>query len=202
MNFEEQLRIVGKFGLMLTDTDEWYRKYTGHLSSARKRGLVSNLSFEDYLRKVVTADLEAPGQIGKHNGQYQLGRTGDVGDYENDNCRFITSEQNRQEAVENGRFISAAARRSALTKENTEWIRRVAESKIGRTKENDPGRAAQADKLAKEFVLRDPNGVEHRGKNLSEFCQQRGLNPRALYEVFSGRQTHHKGWTGYYPNIQ
>jgi hypothetical protein len=184
MKQDEKVAIALNYGYTEEDAETWYAKYSIHQRNARVRGLESELSFEQYLSKAVQAGIDAPDGIGTNTGQFVLGRVGDVGNYTVDSCRFITTTQNLQEATENGRRAIAGPK--------------IAATKIGRTKENHPGTASQADKLAKEFVLVDPTGVEHRGKNLKEFCDQRDLEARALYSVFAGRRSHHKGWTGKY----
>lgn len=176
--------VVKDQGLNAEDAESWYIKYRGQRDHATERGLKSELTFEDYLTKAQEAGITSPEQIGPGKDKFVLGRHGDVGNYTGESCRFIPSEQNLQESHENGRR-ALAGQKCAITI-------------TGRTKENNPGTAAQAEKLAKNFVMIDPTGTVYRGSNLFEFCGQHGLDARAMYGVFSGRRPHHKQWTGRY----
>lgn len=176
---------VSSFGLDPNEAEVWFDKYKRHVYQAVARGLNSELSFENYLAKAVQAGISSPEQIGTKTGQFVMGRVGDVGNYTQESCRFITTKQNHQEAKENGRHVE----RDLLHSQRM----------LGRNKDNTSGIAARAENQAKEFVLIEPSGVEHRGKNVLEFAAQHDLNPRALYKVFAGTVSHHRGWTGYYP---
>lgn len=180
MNFKEQQAVVEQSGLNVADTKDWALKFRRHKNGALTRGIRSELTFGQYIEKVCQAGLTEPKQIGCAQGQFVLGRVGDDGNYVDEHCRFITSEQNRQEALINGGVAKAAAKLA------------------GRTKENHEGRAAQADKLSRDFLLIDPNGVQHQGRNVKEFCQQHGLDVFCVYRVLSGSQSHHQRWTGRY----
>ena len=202
MRLTDKKAIVTSLGLNENDAAEWYQKYYSHFHGSIQRGLDSELSFSQYLQKAVAAGISDPSKIGRENNQHQLGRVGDIGNYTEANCRFISVEQNRHECFENGRTLEGNERRAeqmrGQTKETSERVRRMAETVSGRTKENHPGVAASAEKRSREFILIDPNGVEHRGKNLSEFCDNHGLRKFNVYNVFAGRQSNHKGWTGRY----
>jgi hypothetical protein len=56
----------------------------------------SNLTFKQYLDKLVEMGL-TPSNVGNDFGFYNLSRYNDVGCYSNDNCRFITREENLEE---------------------------------------------------------------------------------------------------------
>lgn len=193
MEFQEKVSIVKSQALNPDDTAEWWLKYGRHKSRASNRGMGTELSFEDYLRKATEAELTHPSQIGKCTDQYNLGRIGDVGPYTNKMCRFITVRQNHREMRENGRVNQVG-----LTKETSERYRKVSEAKKGRTKENDPIVLAHADKISKNFVLTAPDGTVHRGRNLFDFCKAHGLTQSAMSMALTGSRSHHKGWTGYY----
>lgn len=184
MSPEEKARIVQTYGLSESDAQEWYTKFKRHCYHTEDRGMLTELTFDSFMSKVSVAGLKTPDQIGRNSGQFVLGRVGDVGNYEGSNCRFIPVEQNYRERIENGCCDGVGEK--------------ISQTKTGRTKASHAGIAAQADKLAKEFVMIDPNGVEHRGKNVFEFCQANGLNAQAVYGVFAGRRSHHKGWSGKY----
>ncbi|SAK59698.1 hypothetical protein AWB81_01881 [Caballeronia arationis] len=206
MNLEEAALIVKSGGLDERDTASWLRKYRGHRSSARQRGMTSALTFDQYVKKVVEARIVQPSQIGGKQGRSVLGREGDVGPYTERSCRFITLEQNVAEAKANGRYVErneilsrkTSERMTGLTKDNSDQVRRMSETKTGRTKLNDPARASQADKLARNFELIDPSGIRHTGRNVKDFCIANRLNAFAIYDVFAGRRKHHRGWTGRY----
>jgi hypothetical protein len=202
MYLEEKIAIVVSLGLAATDTEQWFSKYQVHRDSASQRGLETELTFQQYLQKALDAGLKAPNEIGRKLGQFVLGRVGDIGNYTDNNVRFITSTQNHKERFENGRNLEGDARRSELmrgqTKETSERLRKVSESKIGRTKESHEHHARQADALAKNFVLYAPDGTEHRGRNVSDFAKAHDLNVFKLYSVLAGKARTHKGWTGHY----
>lgn len=202
MDIDERIAVAQKHGYATESAQDWYVRYKRHLFTADKRGVGSELSFDQYMSKAREAGLSDFSEIGRCKGQYQLGRVGDVGVYVDGNCRFITTEQNRRECFENGRATEGNQRRAALmtglTKDTSERLRKSSESLRGRTKETDAGHAIRAAKIAKQFVLRSPDGVTYTGSNLSEFCDTNDLSKFAMYDVFAGRRPHHKGWTGRY----
>jgi hypothetical protein len=198
----------------------WEDKYRRHTYAAEQRGMDTSLTFDQYMTKVREAGIENPDQIGKRAGQFQLGRVGDVGRYEDANCRFITARQNRQECFQNGRHLEGMKRLSELrtgqTKDVSEWARKISQTLTGRTKETDPGLAAMAEKLrgrtastdpslasaadkkSRDFVLVSPDGQIHEGRNISEFCRSQGLSQGKMSDVCRGDRRQHKGWTGHY----
>lgn len=204
MKKTEREQVVQDVGLNPEDTDVWTNKWRNHRTCAGVRDLNSNLTFSEYVQKAVEAGITNPELIGSGKEKFNLGRVGDVGDYGIENCRFIPAVQNISEAHQNGlhgnSYLNAGtinrARMTGETKETSERVRKMAETKTGRTKENDLGRAAQAAKLAKPFVLTAPDGNQHVGTNLAEFCEKNDLSKFAMYGVLSGKRPHHKGWTG------
>lgn len=60
------------------------------------------------------------------------------------------------------------------------------------------GYARQAEAQGKPFKVRSPDGIVHTGRNMREFCRQRGLNQSKLSAVCRGAHSHHYGWTGKY----
>lgn len=198
MRFDEKTAVVSSAGFAENSTEDWFKKYRSQRDHAVQRGVNRELTFQDYLTLANEAGLKSPDQIGKSSEQYHLSRLGDQGDYIVGNCRFITASQNHVEAFANGRLDTRIEQQIGQTKETSERVRKMAESQTGKTKANNPGTAAQAEKLAKEFVLTAPDGTIHRGKNVVEFCKQHDLQHANLYKVFSGRKQHHKGWTGRY----
>jgi hypothetical protein len=57
------------------------------------------------------------------------------------------------------------------------------------------GRQIAAKNREREFVLMDPHGNIHKGKNLDKFCRDHNLNPANTRNVLNGTRPHHKGWT-------
>lgn len=51
------------------------------------------------------------------------------------------------------------------------------------------------DKKAKDYILIDPDGIEHRVRNLKQFCKARSFSPGTMTMVISGLRHHHHGWT-------
>lgn len=139
---------IRKFGLQTSDTKLWKTKWRRLCCNAGLRGSVCYLSFEQYMKLAVKANLTTPEIIGKHNGQYQMSRFGDIGDYVWGNCRFITVEENRREKVDNGGSSVAGKKISIAltgrTKETHLGPRSQAEKMRGRTKETHEGIARQA----------------------------------------------------------
>jgi hypothetical protein len=62
------------------------------------------------------ADVQKPHQIGKSKGKFQMGRIGDVGNYEWGNCRFIPMEQNLAERASNGGNIEIGRKLARMFK--------------------------------------------------------------------------------------
>jgi hypothetical protein len=52
-----------------------------------------------------------------------------------------------------------------------------------------------AEKNAREFILMDPYGNIHQGRNINQFCKKHGLIRSNIGKVLKGTQSHHKGWT-------
>jgi hypothetical protein len=198
VRFDEKIAIVVAAGFPIESTADWFQKYRIHLQGARERNHGTDLTFAQYLAKVIIAGISEPAQIGRMRDQFVLGRIGDVGRYTDGNCRFITAVQNHRERFENGRHLQYVDSLKGANKENSEHYRKISEILSGRTKETHSGYAAVSQARSKNFVLTDPNGVEHRGSNLKEFCEANGLNVFGIYNVFADRRPHYKGWTGYY----
>lgn len=62
------------------------------------------------------------------------------------------------------------------------------------------GGKVAAEKLAKEFVLKSPNGEIIKGKNIRKFCRDNNLDHRVITKVLSDDNKYkhyksHKGWT-------
>lgn len=177
--------LLDQIGLNSADYLRWKKLWSALCSHAQGRGAVCYLTFDQYVRLALDAGLTSPDQIGVGIDKYQLGRIGDTGNYELGNCRFITMRQNLDE-----RFLNGGTREAGR-------------KKSGRTKDNDPGVASQAqiikDQNRRKFQLVDPNGVIHYGDCLTDFCAEHGLNRRSIYGILSGsRKVSRSGWTGKY----
>ncbi|KAA1013012.1 hypothetical protein FVF58_09485 [Paraburkholderia panacisoli] len=222
----EKIKVVEELGFSAELADEWYGKFLKHQNHALDRSIKSLLTFSQYMTKVRDAGISSPAQIGRKRDQFQMGRIGDVGDYEENNCRFITAYQNHCEARANSRFEERGRLDSILlagqTKHTSERYRKISEALSGRTaethsyiaknaiasanalrgrtKQNDPRMVGIADKLARDFVIRSPGGQMHEGRNLKEHCAAYGLNYGHMAAVLRGKEKHHKGWTGSYVN--
>lgn len=66
------------------------------------------LTMDEYLLLAYDAGVIHEDDIGPGKGKLVMGRVGDVGDYILGNCRFITSEDNAYEKLDNGGFKSMA----------------------------------------------------------------------------------------------
>lgn len=51
-----------------------------------------------------------------------------------------------------------------------------------------------ANSRARDWLLIDPDGNEHKVHNLSKFCRQYGLNSSCLRNVAHGKAKQHRGW--------
>lgn len=51
-----------------------------------------------------------------------------------------------------------------------------------------------ANPRAKSYLIRDPDGVEHRITGMNAFCKERGLDFKTMIDTFTGVQRHHKGY--------
>lgn len=180
MEQEKKERVMVNLGLDPKDASGWWEKYKQHERHSVARGLDTELTFGAYIRKAVEAGLTNPTQIGVKADQYQLGRIGDVGCYEDENTRFITSGQNSREAHTNGRLDAFFA------------------SRRGATKETNASFAAQANKVSKNYEVTSPTGEVFRGRNLNEFCKQHDLDQAHMARMCNGIYKQHKGWTGTY----
>lgn len=215
MKSKEKIAVVEQFGFKAEDAESLFTKFSYHHYGAARRGFQTELTFEDYLRKIREAGAQTSDQLGQRNDQFVLARRGDQGHYTNENCRFVTGLQNRQEAWDNGRN-GWVEQLKGQTKENSDRMRRVSETQKGRTKEtheyiarrakmvtgrtkaNHAGVAIRTDKLARDFVAISPDGITHEGRNLTEFCRANNLEQANLSAVFRGKRAHHKGWVGQY----
>jgi hypothetical protein len=183
---------------------DWRAKYARHLRNAKARGIVSNLSFEQYMAKIKEGGVILPEQVGRRSDQMQLSRVGDEGAYDVDNCRFITSRQNHQEAFINGRCDNALLRtaeaRRGATMETHPYLAEMANKLRGRTKETHEHLAIVSAKTAenqsKDFSIWTPDGINHEGRDLKRFCIERNLNPRGMSRVCRGERKQYRGWTG------
>jgi hypothetical protein len=90
-----------------------------------------------------------------------------------------------------------------LTKEErTEINKRTHELGLGihgRTKEEriehaKKGAQITSEKYAREFVLMDPHGNIHKGRNVNQFCKKYDLDRRTITKVLNGKLKQHKGY--------
>lgn len=148
----EAERIVRKNGLDTKDASLWKLKWR-RLRNGHNSGADCWLSFHQYLRLATKTGIQSPHEIGVHNGQYQMSRKGDTGDYEIGNCRFKTAEENREEKRTNGGTARAGEKTSihlrGRTKETHASIASQAEKMRGRTKDTHAGIAEQARKVSR-----------------------------------------------------
>ena len=49
-------------------------------------------------------------------------------------------------------------------------------------------------RLAKEFIVIGPDNIEHKGKNLKEFCRKNNLSQSNMHAVINGKNKSYKGW--------
>lgn len=184
-------------------TDLTKKKWLGHVSTARQRGL-SFLTLDQYREKLNEAGI-TPEQVGLASNQFHLARRTDRGDYTVDSCRFITVAENQKERILNGGAARTGEKNRAIIKGKTaathEHIAvaaaKSALARKGRRKEDHPYIAEQAKKLSKPYSFLSPDGVVHQGTNLNEFCKIMNLQQPLMTLVRSGKAKHHKGWTRY-----
>lgn len=175
----DRQKFLDRIGLYPEDVDTWRLKWQ-RLKDGVKDRCECLLTFEEYVLFAKESDIARPEQIGTSRDSYQMGRIGDKGNYEVGNCRFILKSQNQLEAKLNG------------------GTARMAQSKIGLTKQNSEGVARGALKQSKRFKLISPHGTVYEGIGLSQFCEDMGLNRGEMCSVCAGKTKQHKGWTGEY----
>jgi hypothetical protein len=190
-----KVAVVTSHGFPAEDSQSWYDRYYRHCFHATERGLETNLTFDQYMRKVAEAGLTDPTQIGNATGQYHLSRVEDVGNYEDGRCRFITSSANHREAWDNGRSSVDKMMAAASTPEAQ---RKSAETRRGRTKNTHEYLSRMSKNAGKEFVITGPDGTVYKGKNLKDFCQRHGIDRANMNNVCQGKLKQHKGYTGYW----
>ena len=171
--------LLESVGLSTADAKLWRSKWFNLKRSAPSRGVECILTLKQYILLAKKAGITAS-DIGCHRGQYHMSRIGDTGDYAPGNCRFLPQEENLEERRING------------------GLEAIAESRIGKTKQNDRSVYRQSRKISKCFVVTSPKGRTYRGLNLQEFCVKKDLNARMMYRVCSGGRPHYRGWTGEY----
>lgn len=54
--------------------------------------------------------------------------------------------------------------------------------------------AKMVSKIAQEYIVTSPDGIEFRIKNLNQFCKERDLSVTHMSKVANSKRTHHKGW--------
>ena len=50
-------------------------------------------------------------------------------------------------------------------------------------------------RLSKSYLIRHPDGSEHRVTGIRQFCRDNGLDHSTMFQVLAGKQYHHKGYT-------
>lgn len=188
---------VAASGLDASLYDVWSHKWKTLCMNARHMDRECKITFEQYIDLAVDAGINDPSQIGRSEGQYQMGRLGDNGGYEIGNCRFITVEQNRIEKKVNGGTYRGCSHRG-MSKETHKGLASMVETRMGWNKKTHTGIASQALKLSKEYRIVSPNGIIYTGRNISEFCAEHNLCKVSMAAVCRGSQKTHKGWTGTY----
>lgn len=160
-----------------------YKKWWYHKANASGKK-VKHIDFESYCRKILEAGI-TPEMIGSGNGKYCLGRIGDVGDYTNTSCRFITHEQNRKEQQVNTGKISSA-KNAQIRKDN------FSSGKWDNFKE------AFVQRTEIYYSFKSPTGKIYQGKNLTAFCRDNNLSIMPMCRLNAGKlQRTRKGWTKY-----
>lgn len=83
---------------------EVIKKYAGHKSSAKQRGIAWEFDFHDWM--TVWDKSGKFSQRGRKVGQYVMARFGDVGPYSVDNVKIILCSENLREAIHRGRRMT------------------------------------------------------------------------------------------------
>jgi len=63
-----------------------------------------------------------------------------------------------------------------------------------RSAENSSSVASMANRVAKDYIVTDPQGVEQKIHNLARFCREHDLEAAYMHQVMAGRLKHHRGW--------
>lgn len=92
------------------------------------------------------------------------------------------------------------------TKETNDAVARRSATITGRTRETHSGLAVVGEKtrerMSKDFVIIDPQGNIHEGRNIRDFCRERGLDSSQMSKALRGESHHHKGHTGYLGKLE
>ncbi len=54
--------------------------------------------------------------------------------------------------------------------------------------------AKMVSKIAQEYIVTSPDGIETHIKNLNQFCREHNLSVSHMSKVANSKRTHHKGW--------
>ena len=181
----ERMIIVSALGFDPREARAWSEKWRQLKVNAKQKGNTCLLSFDQYVTIAKESGLKSVSEIGTSIDSYQMGRIGDVGNYEVGSCRFITHRKNLQERRENGGDASGASNRVDKLK--------------GQTKHTMDGFARMANANSRDFKATHESGLVVEGRNLREFCKENDLNVEQMYLICAGkRKTAHKGWKGEY----
>lgn len=210
--FKERQKYIIKNGLDVEYTASWSLKYCRLRDRAKSNDIDFSLSFNDYVDMAISAGLDNPNQIGRSSGKYCVGRVGDLGGYTNGNCRFITTDQNRNEAVVNGAYLRSSEKlsgrknpkhsefMSGKNKTNDIRLKILSDKMTGRTKADTDSVARMALSKSKQYLLKSPIGIEYQGYNLTQFCRDNDLCQTRMSSLCRGEVKQVNGWTGMYLN--
>lgn len=90
----------------IDDDNKLYQKYLNKKNNASKENIGFNLSFNEFCLLVKEAGLKSS-DLGFSGKKYVLARYNDEGDYQFDNCRFITQSENMKERKMNQNILNA-----------------------------------------------------------------------------------------------
>jgi len=104
--------------------------------------------------------------------------------------------------VDNPVWQAAQREAGALRSQDPEW--RTAQAEGSRRRSQSPEWKAAVKEAAahraKTYFFLDPAGAVVEVHNLSAFCQEHGLSPGNMINVYQGKRPHHKGYRRYDPS--
>jgi hypothetical protein len=199
---EHRRKALTYYGFDPQDLTVWRHKWFRLVQRSRAEDKECTLTFIDYISLAKAAGLTSPDQIGRSQGQYQMGRLGDTGGYILGNCRFITMQQNQDERKQNGGTAiaveKAAKIRRGQTKENNKSIRSMAKKLNGRTADEYDYLRVAGLRRGKRFRVVSPTGIVYKGDSLNAFCKEHNLSQASMSLVCRGKKNQYFGWTGKY----
>lgn len=116
-----------------------------------------------------------------------------VSEYDSFNCGYNMTCGGDSISEEGRKNLSAALKGRKITWSDKLWASRRANPDFRSAREYVAFGANNVN--AKSYVVRLPTGEEQKIIGLNQFCKERGLTKKCLFDVLAGKQNHHKGYS-------